>query len=202
MAHERAPGRRRLAAAGALGLAIAAAAWTGSAGAAGPTPVVVHDAVDAHTGRLDLTRAQLGLASDGRLRGTLTLARAWTARTLLATAARPSPPGSICLRLWTATKPGTGPADFLVCVSARNVDELRGSVLRRDAVGRLRRIAPATVGRTSERTATVRFARSAVGRPRTIRFAAEATTPGCTRPTCVDTAPDAPVTATLRLPAT
>jgi hypothetical protein len=32
-----------------------------------------------------------------------------------------------------------------------------------------------------------------------VRFAAEATSPGCTRPACVDTVPNAPETATLTL---
>jgi hypothetical protein len=45
----------------------------------------------------------------------------------------------------------------------------------------------------------VRFSQTVVGRPKTIRFAGEATKPGCPRTSCVDTAPDAPKTATLKL---
>lgn len=186
-------------------LALAASLLAGGAAVAtavaprAVAPVVVHDPRDAPPGRLDLTRAQLGVAADGRLRAALTLSRPWTARDLLAPAAHPTPPGSVCLRLWTASSPGAAPPDHLVCISARNADELRGTVMGRDEDGRLRRIASATVGRTSERSATVRFAPSAVGRPRTIRFAGDVTTPGCPRPSCVDSAPDAPSTGLLRL---
>ena len=55
----------------------------------------------------------------------------------------------------------------------------------------------AIVGRTSDRTMTLRFSQSVVGRPKTIDFTAEATKPGCTRVSCVDTAPNAPTIATL-----
>ena len=55
------------------------------------------------------------------------------------------------------------------------------------------------MSRTSRRTVTLRFAQSAVGRPARIRFAGETTRPGCVRTSCIDTAPDAPRTATLVL---
>ena len=175
-------------------LALAAAA---SASAPEVEPVVVRDAQDAVTRGLDLTRAQLGLARDRRLRAALTLVAPWRARDLRA---GDGPPGSLCLRLWTRTKPGGAPPDFLVCVTARNRgDRLRGSVLEERAEALPRRVADAAVARRSERTVIVRFSQSALGRPATIRFTAEATKPGCPRVTCVDTAPDAPRTATLRV---
>jgi hypothetical protein len=162
-----------------------------------PSPVVVKDPKDALQGAPDVTRVQLGLTSDGRLRAAVTLSVGWVARNLLASN---GPPGSVCLRLWTATKPGAAPPDYLVCATSHQDGEtMRGTVLQSQPGEQLRHLASATVGRTSDRTMTLRFSQSVVGRPATIRFAAEATKPGCARVSCVDTAPDAPKTATFRL---
>jgi hypothetical protein len=158
---------------------------------------IVRDARDAVVGGLDLTRVQLGRASDGRLRAALTLGGPWRARDL---PAAEGPPGSLCLRLWTRRRAGAAaPPDYLVCVTAdRRGRDLRASVLAEEA-GELRRVGSATLARSSTRTVVVRFAQSGVGRPASVRFAAEATKPGCPRLDCVDTAPDAPATATLTL---
>jgi hypothetical protein len=177
--------------AGALGLAAVAPAATG------PHPTVVRDALDAVAGAPDLTRVQLGPASGGRVRGALTLAEAWVAHDLLA---RQGPPGSLCLRLWTAAAPGGVAPDYLACVTARADGEtLRGSVLRLRPGQRPQRVADAAIGRPSARTVTLTFALAAVGDPAAIRFAAEATKPGCARVRCVDTTPNAPDTAALTL---
>ena len=149
----------------------------------------------------DLTRVQLGRAGDGRLRGALTLAAAWRTADLLpaADAPPPAPPGSVCLRLWTVSPSRGAPADFLACVTSdARGERLQGAVLREGEEG-LERVAAATVKRASERTVTLRFSQSSVGRPARIRFAGEATRPGCPRTSCIDTAPDAPRTATLVL---
>lgn len=160
-------------------------------------PVVVRDAKDARPGGLDLTRVQLGRSSDGRLRATLTLAAAWKASDLPAGS---GPPGSLCLRLWGRDGAGARAPDHLVCVTAdRDGEELRGSVMEERPGDLPRRTGAAVVSRSSARTIAVRFSQSAVGRPARIRFAGEATKPGCARVSCVDTAPDAPKTATLRL---
>jgi hypothetical protein len=162
-----------------------------------PSPVVVKDAKDAVQGAPDVTRVQLGLTSDGRLRAAVTLSVGWVAHDLLASS---GPPGSVCLRLWTVTKPGAAPPDYLVCATSHQDGEtMRGTVFQTKPGEALRGVASATVGRTSDRTMTLRFSQSPVGRPATIRFAAEATKPGCARVSCVDTAPDAPKTATFRL---
>jgi hypothetical protein len=162
-----------------------------------PSPTVVKDTADAGGGPTDLTRVQLGFTSDHRLRAALTSATAWVAKDLLA---KEGPPGSLCLRLWTVTKPGAAPPDYLVCITARSDGETtRGTVFKTKAGQPLTRVAGAIVGRTSERTVTMRFSQTAVGRPATIRFAAEATKPGCARVSCVDTAPEAPKTATFKL---
>ena len=177
---------------------LAALALTAGAPAAqAPSPTVVKDAKDAGAGAPDLTRVQVGLTSDRRLRAALTTAVGWVAKDLLA---KEGPPGSLCLRLWTVTKPGAAPPDYLVCVTARQDGETtRGTVFKTKAGEQPTRVAGAIVGRTSERTVTLRFSQTAVGRPATVRFAAEATKPGCARVSCVDTAPDAPKTATFKV---
>jgi hypothetical protein len=174
-------------------LVVAASARAATA----PSPVVVKDAKDAGQGAPDITRVQLGVTSGGRLRAAVTLSTGWVARNLLA---KEGPPGSVCLRLWTVTKPGAGPPDYLVCATShRDGETMRGTVFKSQPGQELRHVATATVGRTSDRTVTLRFSQSVIAAPHTIRFAAEATKPGCMRVSCVDTAPDAPKTVTFRL---
>jgi hypothetical protein len=185
--------RRAVLAAGASALALAAAAPAAET----PSPTVVKDAKGDVAAAPDLTRAQLGLSSDRRVRAALTLATGWQPKDLVADE---GPPGSICVRLWTVTKPGAAPPDFLACATARSDGEtMRGSVFKTAAGGALTRVGPAIVGRTSDRTMTLRFSQTVIGRPATIRFMAEATKPGCDRVSCVDTAPDAPKTATFKV---
>ena len=89
---------------------------------------VVKDPKDAVAGAPDLTRAQIGLASDRRVRFALTLAAPWQPKDLIAAE---GPPGSLCVRLWTVTKPGTTPPDYLVCATARADGEtMRGTVFK------------------------------------------------------------------------
>jgi hypothetical protein len=194
----RAP-HRTLRALGAAGLVAGALAVAGVAAAQAPaprdSPVVARDAVDT-AGGLDLTRVQLQRAADGRLRAALTLAAPWRMRDL---PAEDGPPGSLCLRMWTRTEPPAAPPDYLLCVTAdARARHMRGSLLvERD--GELRRMAGARLARSSVRTVVARFSQTAIGRPARIRFAAEATSPGCARLMCIDTAPNAPATATLTL---
>ena len=179
------------------GCAAVLALSTSALAAGTPAPVVVKDAKDAVAGAPDLTRAQLGLASDRRVRVALTLAAPWQPKDLLA---REGPPGSLCVRLWTITKPGAVPPDFLVCATTRADGEtMRGTVFKSQPGEQMVQAGVAIVGRTSDRTMTLRFSQTLVGRPKTIGFIAEATKPGCTRVSCVDTAPEAPKTATFRV---
>ena len=167
------------------------------AAASTPAPVVVKDPKDAVAGAPDLTRVQIGLASDRRVRFALTLAAPWQPKDLIAAS---GPPGSLCVRLWTVTKPGTTPPDYLVCATARADGEtMRGTVFKTQPGEQLSKVGLAIVGRTSDRTMTLRFSQTVVGRPKTIDFIAEATKPGCTRVSCVDTTPEAPKTATFKL---
>ena len=189
----RRPRARRLAAAPAI--AACALVVVASAPAATGDTVIVRDPVDT-AGGLDLTRVQFGRAPDGRLRAALTLAGPWHTSDL---PADDGPPGSLCLRMWTTTtEPGTFP-DFLLCITAdARGRHMQGEVLV-ERGGALQRVARAALARSSLRTVVARFSQSAIGRPESVRFAAEVTPPACPRPACVDTAPNAPTVATLTL---
>jgi hypothetical protein len=154
-------------------------------------------------GALDIVRVAMSRQVDGRLRGEVTMEKAWTANDLRTAT---GPTGSICLTLYTTREPGSDPADWLVCVTPeREGDALRGRVLRDRANGLPRQVAAVTVTRPTARTVYLRFAQSAIDRPTNVRFAAEAITRAarCPKPLgCRDTAPDAPTTGNLTLRST
>jgi len=163
-------------------------------------PVVVRDsAQDAADDALDLTRAQLGRSKDGRLRGAITAADPWSTKDLVA--AKGGPPGSVCLRLYTVGNKveGVVPA-HLACVTADKAGKrLRGVVLKERPNNLPQRVGTASVSRSSSRTVVMKFSQSAIGRPATVRFAAESTRAGCIRTSCVDAAPDPPRVGTVKL---
>jgi len=167
--------------------------------AATSKPLVLSDPRADVSGPLDLARVSLQRASDGRLRAAVSFAAKITPRTLLASS---GPPGSACLRIWTAVNPdpaATRP-DRLVCITARSEDELRGGVYEVTGPELPKRLADASVRRsTTGRNVVIRFTQSSLGRPRRIRFAVEATQPGCERPSCIDTLPDAGAVKGFRL---
>ena len=151
-------------------------------------------------GKLDLVRVALGPRENGRLRGELTMEKAWTTATLREGG---GPSGSICLQLWTLRLPGSEPPDYLVCATpAPTGEELRGRVLRDRSNGLPRQVGVATITRPTARTVYLRFAAPTIDRPAEIRFAGEAVTRAakCPRPLgCRDTAPNAPDTRNLTL---
>lgn len=176
------------------GLSVAALAW----GAPSPT-TTTSDAKSDVAQAPDIQRVSVSRAGDGRLRAVISFFDPVKASDLEASS---GPPGSVCLRVWTARKPDPAAQrpDRLVCVTARSEDELRASVLRQEGKGLPRRTGSASVQRnSSERSIIVRVSQSALGRPERIRFAAEATRAGCAEPSCIDTAPDAPSTRAFRL---
>ena len=190
-----------------LGVALAGAlAATGAIGAAAATapvasPVKAPDATGDVKGPLDLTRMELSRGSDGRLRASITLAAAWTGKDLLASS---GPPGSVCLKVWTASVPPDTVPDYLVCVTAQADATLRGSVLQERANQLPARVGGADVSRPSTRSVVVRFSQSSIGSPAKLEVAAESTRAGCPRVSCIDTVPDAPQTLafTLKAPTT
>lgn len=193
----RQPRRRRLAA-GVLAVVVAATAAAGALAASSKTVVIADPRGDV-SGVADLTRVSLRRSSDGRLRAAISFAGRVTPKSLLAGS---GPPGSACLRIWTAADadPASMRPDRLVCVTARSDDELRGGVYEVNGAELPERIASASLKRTaSGQSIVLRFTQSSIGRPRRIRFAVEATRPGCQRVACIDTLPGRGVTRAFRL---
>lgn len=184
----------------ALAVAVAALLGAGAAGAlATSTEVIVKDPkADVKRGKLDIVQATLARGADGRVRSNVTMAGAWAPGDLVA---ETGPPGSVCLKLWTATAQGDTLPDRLICVTAdRDGRELRGAIMT-ERPGDLPKVTgTASVSRPTSRTVTLRFSQSAIGKPKRVTFVAESTAPGCSRTSCVDSAPDPGAEqATLRL---
>ena len=171
-----------------------------AAPAAAQSPSFIKDSANDGKGPLDVVRVALGPRTDGRLRGEITMEKAWTTADLRAGG---GPSGSICLQLWVVRVPGNEPPDYLVCATpAPTGDELRGRVLRDRSNGLPRQVGAAIVTRPTARTVYLRFAQPTIDRPTEVRFAGEAVTRAakCPRPLgCRDTAPDAPATRNLTL---
>jgi hypothetical protein len=166
-------------------------------------PTFRKDSATDGRGALDIVRVAMSRGVDGRLRGEVTMEKAWTTNDLRTSS---GPSGSICLTLYTTREPGSDPADWLVCVTPeKEGEELRGRVLRDRANGHPRQVRAVAVTRPTARTVYLRFAQSAIDRPASVRFAAEAVTRAarCPKPLgCRDTAPDAPMTGNLTLRST
>jgi hypothetical protein len=180
-------GRRRRVAA--LSAAVALIAATGAIAATSKT-VVLSDPSDDVTGALDLQRVSLSLPSDGRLRAVITLASKIDPKSMLADS---GPPGSVCLKIWTAddADPTAARADRLVCITASDDDELRATVFEQREPGLPRRVGPTSVSvNASRRSFILRVSQSSLGRPELISFAVESTRPGCVRVSCIDQSPD------------
>jgi hypothetical protein len=186
--------RRAAPALAAIPLAVCAVAL-----AAPSKAVVIADKTADVSGALDIQRASVNLAADGRLRAVVTFAAKVDPKDLLA---KTGPPGSACLRIWTvaAADPAVSRPDHLVCVTADKDAKLRASVLEQGDAGLPRRTATAAVTENSSgRSFVMRMSQSALGRPSLIRFAVESTRPGCERTSCIDTAPDAGAVRRFRL---
>ena len=114
-----------------------------AAPAAAQSPSFIKDSASDGKGPLDVVRVALGPRKDGRLRGEITMEKAWTTADLRAGS---GPAGSVCLQLYTKRVPGEDPPDYLVCASpSASGDELRGRVLRDRANGLPRLSSVATV---------------------------------------------------------
>jgi hypothetical protein len=182
-----------------IATAVAAALPLAGALAAASTTLVLPDPKGDVSGPLDIQRGSLGVGSDGRLRIVMTFAGKVGPKDLLATS---GPPGSMCVRVWTAADadPTAGRPDKLVCVTADKDAALRASVYSQPDAALPRRSGPATVSASkSGRSFVVRVAQSALGRPRLVRVAFEATRAGCDRLSCVDNAPDGGAVRRFRL---
>ena len=160
----------------------------------------MHDRDDAREGAPDLKRVAATRRSDGDVRLALSLVDTLAAGDLLADEDAGGPPGSICVSLWTVSKPGTTRPDRLACVTAQSDGKTLRATISKEVPGAL----PSTVGRAtltrpSDTSIALLIRADLLGRPRRLAFAGEATAPGCARLSCVDLAPDAGATRTLRL---
>jgi len=167
--------------------------------AAPSKPAIVRDAKGDVAGKLDLQRLKLSLGTDGHLRAAVTFAGKVTAADLRV---KSGPPGSVCLRVWTAkdADPKSARPDRLVCVTSSAKDVLRGTVLRQDGPGLPQRVGPATITASkTDRSFVISVAPADLGDPALIHYALESTRPGCDRTSCVDTVPRAPETRRFRL---
>ncbi len=193
-----AKGRRLLAAGTAV--AVLAALVVSAAPAASSKTIVLSDERGDVSGALDLTRVSLQRASDGRLRAALSFAGKLTPKDLLASS---GPPGSACVRIWTAedADPAAMAPDRLACVTALSGDEFRGGVYESAGFPLPKRVANASVKLMAGGSSVVlRFTQSSIGRPPRFRFSVESTRPGCERASCIDTATAARgATRTFRL---
>ena len=169
--------------------------------AAGRPSAFVREEAGDVDGGLDIVRAALALGADGRLRGEITMSAAWDAAAMRGSG--DGPPASACLRIYTRRDPTADVADHLVCAApAAEGDRFTARVLRERRNAPPRRVAVATASRPTGRTVYLRFARTAIGNPDRLRFAAEVTVPGpnCSPSVgCRDAAPDAPKTVRLTL---
>jgi hypothetical protein len=141
-------------------------------------------------GPLDVVRVAMSRQLDGRLRGELTMRRAWGSV---------GEDGSLCLKLYVKAQPDAEPPNYLVCAGG---EPLTGRVLRNRANGLPRVVGEAVVSRPTRRTIYFSFAPSAIREPARMRFAGESVWRGarCPRATgCVDLAPDAPDAREFRL---
>lgn len=184
-----------LALASAAGLALAAP----SVLAAPSKPALIPDAKADVTGRLDLQKVRFNIDAKKRLRVAVTFTQTVKPADMLA---KTGPPGSVCVRIWTATDadPTATRPDRLACVTARSKTAMRARVYKQDGPGLPERVANASLSRsTSNRSLIIRITPASLGDPRRVRLAVESTRPGCDRTSCVDTAPGAPATRLFRL---
>jgi hypothetical protein len=173
---------------------------TGVAVAQAPTSVVASDRADAPEGTPDLKRVGATRGTDGSVRFALSFAAPLTPADLLTEADDAGPPGSVCMRLWTTSTPRTTMADRLACVTSQPGGRAFRVTVTKEVPGALpSTVGTATLTRPSRTSIALRIPSGVFGTARSVRFAAEATRPGCVRLRCVDLAPDLGVTKTLRL---
>lgn len=177
-----------------------AALGTTGALAQGTATVVVRDDDDVGLLAPDLKRVAATRAADGSVRLAVSLVEPFTPRDLLADAGAGGPPGSLCVRLWTAGSPGTTKPDLLACVtSLADGRTLRTTITREVTGGLPSTVATGTPTRPSDRSVVLRVPAPLLARAKRVAFAGEATRPGCIRLSCVDLSPDAGVTKSLPL---
>lgn len=113
-----------------------------------------------------------------------------------------NPPSSVCVEIWTRSKPAESPADYEACATPVKGGRWKGSIARRRDVGPRLRIGPVTVEQPSDTRLVLRVDPDDIKRPTSYRWRTESTSfaKDCKSSTgCPDFAPDRPDTAETRL---
>lgn len=188
--------RRRALLGGGVALALLAGA---PARAQAPATVSAQDPADALENAPDLKRVGATRLADGDVRLSVSLVDEIVPEELLSERGADGPPGSVCVRLWTLSTPRTTPPDLLACVTARSTRALRATITREEDGAPPTVVASPALTRPSGRSFALRVPKALLGRATRLRFAAEATQPGCPRLSCVDLAPDLGAVKVLHL---
>ena len=112
------------------------------------------------------------------------------------------PPGSVCIEIWTRSKPAESPADYEACATSKKGGKWAGSVARKRDVGPRLRVGEVKVEQTSDTRLVLRIDPDDIKRPATYRWRSESTSfaKDCKRSTgCPDYAPDRPDTVETKL---
>jgi hypothetical protein len=112
-------------------------------------------------------------------------------------------PSSICILIWTRSKPGEAPPDYEACATPdKRGRTLKGTVAREREEGPMLRVGTAKIERPDDKSVVFRIDPDLIKRPRSYRWRAETTSFGgkCKSASgCPDYAPDRPATAESRI---
>jgi hypothetical protein len=113
-------------------------------------------------------------------------------------------PDSVCVEIWTRSKPAEAPADYEACATPAKGSAWKGSISRKRDRGPRLRLGAVKVEQPSDTRLVLRIDPDDIKRPGSYRWRMEATSFGkdCARSTgCPDYAPDRPGTAVTKLSA-
>ena len=111
------------------------------------------------------------------------------------------PPGSVCVEIWSRSKPAESPADYEACATLVK-GKWKGSVARKRDIGPRLRVGEVKVEKPKETRLVLRIDPDLIKRPASYRWRTEVTDFGrdCKSSTgCPDYSPDRPDTAETRL---
>jgi hypothetical protein len=112
------------------------------------------------------------------------------------------PPDSVCVEIWTRSKPAESPADYEACATPAKGSSWKGSIARKRDRGPRLRIGAVKVEQPSDTRLVLRVDPDDIKRPASYRWRGEATDFGndCKSATgCPDYAPDRPETVVTKL---
>jgi hypothetical protein len=111
-------------------------------------------------------------------------------------------PSSVCVEIWTRSKPAESPADYEACATPVKGNAWKGSIARKRDRGQRLRVGAVKVEQPSDTRLVLRIDPDLIKRPASYRWRTESTSfaKDCTHSTgCPDYAPDRPATAETSL---